>query len=1054
MKIILKKDWDIPLCPPLEGEKTEGHFVGRMTELKRLVNEIQRAKSGAISVSGYRGVGKTSLVYKALSCAKQQETMHLFCWDSPEDGKNRHLNHIKAKYNIQLTEKAKFKTEFKTIFKTKFLIDKIILKDEGNTRAKIEIDRKKNTAHLNIDGDKEYDLEVKKENGKLNIYSKNDLIFVFLNAAQLEAESVNENIDPKNIIENLIRRLYSATQDIKLGKINEAIEILYLKAVASEFEFTKERSEKKELSEELVKTISFKVDKKNSILISSWALAILLPIFLQVTNIIPWNLLNNLVPPLLVPVPYTFYYMRESRHRESKEIKEYAKKSYKFDNRIGNLEFDLENIHRRISQYGKKLIYVIDELDKLEINYVKDVVKFYKNLFTLSNALFIFIGGEKFYNIGECEYDENTESHQTTSRDLQEKKSDVDKAEKDYRPKEYTYFTSKYFLSRPLYADLDCFFNSIFQTEYLFGWDEISENDDKRIIELNDVKRIIEFLKDVLKIEWAKPENISIIDDDKTIIISNKEKSLSLELNNEKTKVNLIKIDDDRVDEFTVKTENGKRNIYLTENLNQIEKLKRALSFEANNDFFDLKKCIKDRITDFDGDGRPIIKFKKLTDKDIDKDIEKERFHKVITNLFEDTYMSSDQSKWKDNEYLHRKLFSYANELISMKEGDRISNPADEKSAIIRDLNEILEKLNFLKLIDKEKMDYERTEKELTDPKEEVRILFEFEEKFINKFEEYNNYILALNNAFTINKNKYSHQDKIFNKFFLHASNMSFVVKNIKNWEFDTQKKFEDNYEVYKIIENKESDRNKDEIEEFTNKLAEHLNYMLANLPVIVSHMLIALRPSSNLITQPYQEVPMSISSFFDKMHKSLMQLNPQVVYDNDEKSNQIVFITDNIEFFGKIIKENKQILKKFIIVFITETITDQVKKLNLYLFSWDEIPGNDNVRLIKFLKQNFGIDWAKTAKIEKIDNGKTIKVSTQKNYLSLKLNDEQTEVNLEIDDVRTDKFVAKIENSKLNIYLNLTVLNILTRSPEELQKSTSESLKNIKKLLLKFKKS
>ena len=86
-------------------------------------------------------------------------------------------------------------------------------------------------------------------------------------------------------------------------------------------------------------------------------------------------------------------------------------------------------------------------------------------------------------------------------------------------------------------------------------------------------------------------------------------------------------------------------------------------------------------------------------------------------------------------------------------------------------------------------------------------------------------------------------------------------------------------------------------------------------------------------------------------------------------------------------------------------------------LFSWDNIPGNDNLRLIEFLKQNFGIDWVKTAKIEKIDNGKTIKVSTQKNYLLLKLNNEQTEVNLEIDDVRTDKFVVKIENSKLNIY-------------------------------------
>jgi len=92
---------------------------------------------------------------------------------------------------------------------------------------------------------------------------------------------------------------------------------------------------------------------------------------------------------------------------------------------------------------------------------------------------------------------------------------------------------------------------------------------------------------------------------------------------------------------------------------------------------------------------------------------------------------------------------------------------------------------------------------------------------------------------------------------------------------------------------------------------------------------------------------------------------------------------------------------------------------LDKYLFSWDDISGNDNGRLKEFLKQDFSIDWVKTAKIEKIDNGKTIKVSTEKNNLSLKLNDEQTEVNLEIDDDRTDKFVVKVENSKLNIYLD-----------------------------------
>ena len=87
------------------------------------------------------------------------------------------------------------------------------------------------------------------------------------------------------------------------------------------------------------------------------------------------------------------------------------------------------------------------------------------------------------------------------------------------------------------------------------------------------------------------------------------------------------------------------------------------------------------------------------------------------------------------------------------------------------------------------------------------------------------------------------------------------------------------------------------------------------------------------------------------------------------------------------------------------------------YLFSWNKIPGNDDERFIEFLKQNFSIDWVKTAKIEKIDDDKTIKVSTEMNSLSLRLNNEKTKVNLQIDDDRTDEFIVKTENGKLNIY-------------------------------------
>jgi tetratricopeptide (TPR) repeat protein len=95
-----------------------------------------------------------------------------------------------------------------------------------------------------------------------------------------------------------------------------------------------------------------------------------------------------------------------------------------------------------------------------------------------------------------------------------------------------------------------------------------------------------------------------------------------------------------------------------------------------------------------------------------------------------------------------------------------------------------------------------------------------------------------------------------------------------------------------------------------------------------------------------------------------------------------------------------------------------QLKKKN-FLFSWGEIPGNDSGKLIDFLKQQYGIDWVNTAKIEKIDDDKTIKVSIGKNYLSLSLNDEKSKVSLKIDDSRTGDFIAKMENGKLNIYKN-----------------------------------
>ena len=87
------------------------------------------------------------------------------------------------------------------------------------------------------------------------------------------------------------------------------------------------------------------------------------------------------------------------------------------------------------------------------------------------------------------------------------------------------------------------------------------------------------------------------------------------------------------------------------------------------------------------------------------------------------------------------------------------------------------------------------------------------------------------------------------------------------------------------------------------------------------------------------------------------------------------------------------------------------------YWFRWDEIPGEDCKKLIKLLRQNYGINWVKTAKVEKIDDDKTIRFSKDKKILSLKINLEKTMVNLEINGDKVADFFVKIKNGRLSIY-------------------------------------
>lgn len=87
---------------------------------------------------------------------------------------------------------------------------------------------------------------------------------------------------------------------------------------------------------------------------------------------------------------------------------------------------------------------------------------------------------------------------------------------------------------------------------YLFSWKEIPGNDSLRLTD---------FLKSNYDLDWVKTAKIAKTNNDKTIMITDEKHSLSLNLNNENTELNLI-IDKDKTYKFIAKTENGKLNIY------------------------------------------------------------------------------------------------------------------------------------------------------------------------------------------------------------------------------------------------------------------------------------------------------------------------------------------------------------------------------------------------------------------------------------------------------------------------------------------------------------
>ena len=128
---------------------------------------------------------------------------------------------------------------------------------------------------------------------------------------------------------------------------------------------------------------------------------------------------------------------------------------YLYDYDLSTLQAELEEVIRKLTENNYKVIFIIDELDKIDETGVIEVIKSLKSLLNQASALFVLISGHEFFRV---------------IMDAREE-----------RGKEYTLFSQKIFLRRPQLTELKKFMDNIVDSSTtqplikLFEWDEIQE---------------------------------------------------------------------------------------------------------------------------------------------------------------------------------------------------------------------------------------------------------------------------------------------------------------------------------------------------------------------------------------------------------------------------------------------------------------------------------------------------------------------------------------------------------------------------------------------------
>ena len=268
------------------------------------------------------------------------------------------------------------------------------------------------------------------------------LVPVLLNANQLVATKD----DQREVLVSLIRRLFRATADGALSDaaIAEEIARLYKRAVASQYKQSESQGRALEriAEHQRERTLELSAPKLAHTFATfavPWAGAAALglsnPMHGQLDTLAAVVLAGPV--PLLAKASWRWSKSATTKTSATKQ----AEELYEFDASPGNLEFDLEHIHRKMGESEYRVVYIVDEVDKLSNDQALELFAAFKNLFTLSSAIFVFVSDAALY-------DHLVEVEAAT-----------------FRPPSYTFFHSRYFIGRPRAADLAQFVDKVVEEQ-------------------------------------------------------------------------------------------------------------------------------------------------------------------------------------------------------------------------------------------------------------------------------------------------------------------------------------------------------------------------------------------------------------------------------------------------------------------------------------------------------------------------------------------------------------------------------------------------------------